>query len=206
MAPSMDAPEFERGLPYRRRLLFLLPPLRMAFLPLLFEDFVWLLALEDFFDFPPLVDLRLADLLLLGEAFAFAVLLLFFAVRLAPVPRFFALLLALLLCFFEATEGFLLRRFALPPSATAFALAATALTAFLAGGAAELAEAAARPTNAPITPPTTAPTGPATLPRTAPVAAPAVCFEIGGISIFSDDELDVSVDRGFSSGITNTLL
>jgi len=47
---------------------------------------------------------------------------------------------------------------------------------------------AARPANAPITPPTTAPTGPATLPRTAPAAIPAVCFEIGGISMLSDDE------------------
>ena len=125
----------------------------------------------------------MADLLLVDEAFAFAVLPLFFAVRLPPFPRFF-----------DAAEGFLLRRFALPLFDTAFALAATALTAFLAGGAAELAEAAARPASAPITPPTTAPTGPATLPRTAPAAAPAVCFEIGGISMFSDDEPDVSVD------------
>jgi hypothetical protein len=53
---------------------------------------------------------------------------------------------------------------------------------------------AARPAIAPITPPTTAPTGPATLPMTAPVAAPAVCFEIGGIEMFSDDEAESSVD------------
>jgi hypothetical protein len=179
--------------PYRRRLLLLLPPFRVAFLPLLFEDFVLLFALDDFFDFPPLVDLLLADLLLADllladllladEAFAFAVLPLFFAVRLPLFPRFF-----------DAAKGFLLRRFALPLFDTAFALAATALTAFLADGTAELAEAAARPASAPITPPTTAPTGPATLPRTAPVAAPTVCFEIGGMSMFSDDEPDVSVD------------
>jgi hypothetical protein len=151
----------------------LLPPFRVAFLPLLFEDFVLLFALDDFFDFRPLADLLLAD-----EAFAFAVLPLFFAVRLPLFPRFF-----------DTAEGFLLRRFALPLFDTAFAL-----TAFLADGTAELAEAAARPASAPITPPTTAPTGPATLPRTAPVAAPTVCFEIGGISMFSDDEPDVSVD------------
>jgi hypothetical protein len=169
--------------PYRRRLLLLLPPFRVAFLPLLFEDFVLLFALDDFFGFPPLVDLLLADLLLADEAFAFAVLPLFFAVRLTLFPRFF-----------DAAKGFLLRRFALPLFDTAFALAATALTAFLADGTAELAEAAARPASAPITPPTTAPTGPATLPRTAPVAAPTVCFEIGGMSMFSDDEPDVSVD------------
>jgi hypothetical protein len=165
----------------------LLPPFRVAFLPLLFEDFVLLFALDDFFDFPPLVDLLLADLLLADEALAFAVLPLFFAV-------FFAVRLPLFPRFFDATEGFLLRRFALPLFDTAFALAATPLTAFLAGGAVELAEAAARPASAPITPPTTAPIGPATLPRTAPVAAPTVCFEIGGISMFSDDEPDVSVD------------
>jgi hypothetical protein len=58
----------------------------------------------------------------------------------------------------------------------------------------ELFAPAARPTAAPITPPTTAPTGPATLPRTAPAAAPAVCLEIGGISMFSDDELELSLD------------
>lgn len=47
--------------------------------------------------------------------------------------------------------------------------------------------AAARPTKAPIAPPTTAPIGPATLPTSAPAAKPAVCFEMGGISMFSDD-------------------
>ena len=74
------------------------------------------------------------------------------------------------------------------------ALAATALTAFLTCGAAELLALAARPASAPSTPPTTAPTGPARLPKTAPVAAPAACFEMGGISMLSDDEPDVSVE------------
>ena len=41
---------------------------------------------------------------------------------------------------------------------------------------------------APKTPPTTAPTGPATLPMIAPVAAPAVCLEMGGMVIFSEEE------------------
>jgi len=77
---------------------------------------------------------------------------------------------------------------------TCFAFAATFFTAFRTFGAAELFELAARPASAPSTPPTTAPTGPATLPMTAPVAAPAVCFEIGGISIFSEAEPDVPVD------------
>jgi hypothetical protein len=173
-------------------LLFLLPPLRVAFLPLRFEGFDLLFALGDFFPFRPLVALLLAD-----EAFAFAVLPLFFAVRFPPFPRFF-----------DAAEGFfLLRRFAAPPFDTAFALAATGLAFRSTGRAAELAEVAARrPAMAPITPPTTAPTGPATLPRTAPAAAPAVCLEIGGISMFSDDEPDVSDDGWFSSGITNALL
>ena len=118
------------------------------------------------FDFPRFVDLPLAE-----DAFA----LLFFAGRFAAgFARFF--------------EGFLARLFD-----AALALAATVLTAFFAAVAGELPEAAARPAIAPITPPTTAPIGPATLPRTAPAAAPAVCFEIGGISMFSDDdELDGS--------------
>ena len=120
----------------------------------------------------------------------FRILTTFLSVRLPLFPRFF-----------DAAEGFLLRRFALPLFDTAFALAATALTAFLAGGAAELGELAARPAIAPITPPTTAPTGPATLPRTAPAAAPAVCLEIGGISMFSDDEPDVSDDGDFQATI-----
>lgn len=60
-------------------------------------------------------------------------------------------------------------------------------------GADVLGAEAARPAIAPITPPTTAPTGPATLPITAPVAAPAVCLEIGGIEMFSDDEAESSV-------------
>lgn len=129
-------------------------------------DFPDFLLEEDFtFDFP-----RLADLLLAEDAFA---LELFFAGLEAGFALFF--------------EGFL----ALFDDA--LALAATALTAFLAAGAADLFPAA-RPASAPITPPTTAPTGPATLPRIAPVAAPAVCFEIGGISMFSEDEPDGSVD------------
>jgi len=70
-----------------------------------------------------------------------------------------------------------------------FAFAVTGLAAFPAD---EEPRDAARPANAPITPPTTAPTGPATLPRTAPAAKPAVCFEIGGISILSDDDLALS--------------
>ncbi|HWM25937.1 MAG TPA: hypothetical protein VNP98_14040 [Chthoniobacterales bacterium] len=113
----------------------------------------------------------MADLLLADDAFA---LELFFAACLAAG---FALFFEDFLALFD----------------DALALAATALTAFLAAGAADLLPAA-RPASAPITPPTTAPTGPATLPRTAPVAAPAVCFEIGGISIFSEDEADGSVD------------
>jgi hypothetical protein len=156
-----------------------LPPLFRApdaFFAFPFEDFFPPLAL-DFGDFLLRADLtfdlpRLADLLLAADDFA---LELFFAGRFAAgFARFFEGFLALL---FDAT----------------LALAATALTAFLTG-AAELLEAAARPASAPITPPTTAPTGPATLPRTAPVAAPAVCLEMGGISIFSEDEADGSVD------------
>jgi hypothetical protein len=62
--------------------------------------------------------------------------------------------------------------------------------------------AAARPAIAPIAPPTTAPIGPATLPTSAPAAKPAVCFEMGGISMFSDD-CDVSFFcASDSSGIT----
>jgi len=158
--------------PYRR---FLPPALRLGFLPLAF-DFVLLFGLAfvfgDFFAFAPRAGLRLVD-----EAFAFVVFPLFFAERLVLFPRFF-----------DAAEDFLLRGFA-----TALAFAATFLTAFLAAGAAER-EAAARPAIAPSTPPTTAPTGPAMLPRTAPAAAPAVCLEMGGISMFSDDDPDVSGD------------
>jgi hypothetical protein len=111
----------------------------------------------------------------------FELLALFLAARFAP-PRFF-----------EADDAFLVRAFdAL--LAGRLALAATARTAFLTFGAAALLELAARPASAPSTPPTTAPTGPATLPSTAPVAAPAVCFEIGGISMFSEVEPALSVD------------
>jgi hypothetical protein len=82
--------------------------------------------------------------------------------------------------FFDLPEDFLGAAFFAPPL---FAL-----------GAVLLGAEAARPAIAPITPPTTAPTGPATLPSTAPVAAPAVCLEIGGIEMFSDDEAESSVD------------
>jgi hypothetical protein len=106
--------------------------------------------------------------------------------------------------FFGARFGaaFLLRPFA-AARAGFFAFAATAFTAFLAVDAPEVLAAAARPTMPPITPPTTAPTGPATLPRTAPVAAPAVCFEIGGIWMLSDDELELSLDCWFFSSAIN---
>jgi len=120
-----------------------------------------------FFDFELLADFVFRD-----EAFALE----FFFAGFFALPLFFEDFLLLL-------AGFTL--------ATAFA--ATFLTAFLTFGAAER-EAAARPANAPSTPPTTAPTGPATLPSTAPVAAPAVCFEIGGISMFSEDDAGVSVE------------
>jgi hypothetical protein len=61
------------------------------------------------------------------------------------------------------------------------------LTVFFAVVATSWSFEAARPASAPRTPPTTAPTGPATLPMTAPVAIPAVCLEIGGISMFSEE-------------------
>jgi hypothetical protein len=95
--------------------------------------------------------------------------------------------------FFAPPPVFFFRLFA-AARAGFFAFAATAFTAFLAVDAAVLCAAALRPTTAPITPPTTAPTGPATLPRTAPVAAPAASFEIGGIWMLSDDELELSLD------------
>jgi hypothetical protein len=171
MAPSRDAPEFERG--YRRFLPFLPPALWLGFLALDFA-FALLFDLDDFFAFAVRAGLRLVD-----EAFAFAVLPLFFAALLLLFPRLF-----------DAAKDFLLRGFATALAFTATFLTAF-LTAFLAAGAAER-EAAARPAIAPSTPPTTAPTGPAMLPRTAPAAAPAVCLEMGGISMFSDDEPDVS--------------
>jgi len=61
--------------------------------------------------------------------------------------------------------------------------------------------AAALPAKAPTTPPTTAPTGPATLPIAAPVTAPAVCFEIPGIWMFSDDRGLSFLCASDSSGI-----
>jgi hypothetical protein len=78
--------------------------------------------------------------------------------------------------FFDLPAGFLAAAFFEPPL---FGL-----------GAELLGAEAARPAIAPITPPTTAPTGPAMLPITAPVAAPAVCLEMGGIEMFSDDEAE----------------
>ncbi len=132
------------------------------------------LLLEDFsrpFDFELFEDFA-------EEERALDFVLLFFAAGLdlaADLPLFFA-------------------AFFVPPVfVTAFALAATALTAFFAFFPEER-EPAARPAKAPITPPTTAPIGPATLPSTAPVAAPAVCFEIGGMSMFSEDDPEVSFD------------
>jgi hypothetical protein len=153
----------------------------MGFLLLLFfEDLALLFDLDD-------LEARAA----LPFAFALPAGLLFFDAAL-DFELFFAGRLA-------APEGFALffDDFFAPLSepddlATTLALAATFLTAFFTGAAEE--RPAARPASAPITPPTTAPTGPATLPRTAPVAIPAVCFEIGGISMFSDDEPEGLVD------------
>ncbi|PYJ08090.1 MAG: hypothetical protein DMF06_13780 [Verrucomicrobia bacterium] len=155
-----------------------MPPLRLGFLPLL-------LAFEDFF-------CRLFDL----EGLAFRVVVFFFveeAFAFADLPRLFLTgRLLLLRAFFAGADGFRAGRFPTAFFAVAFALAATALTAFLTGAGVDLGEAAARPAIAPRTPPTTAPTGPATAPKTAPAAAPAVCLETGGISMFSDDEPDES--------------
>jgi hypothetical protein len=170
-------------------LLFLLTGLRLGFLTLALAFafallFGLVLALDNFFAFALRAGLRLVDA-------AFAVFPLFFAALLLLFPRVF-----------DAAADFLLRGFATALAFTATFLTAF-LTAFLAAGAAER-DAAARPAMAPSTPPTTAPTGPATLPRTSPAAAPAVCFEMGGISMFSDDEPDVSgdgVDDLFSSGM-----
>jgi len=72
--------------------------------------------------------------------------------------------------------------------ATAFTRRVALRAVFSAVAATPRPLAAALPASAPMTPPTTAPTGPATLPITAPVAAPAVCFGIGGISMFSEPE------------------
>jgi hypothetical protein len=147
-------------------------------------DLAALFDLDDFalcalpFDFELFVDLLFPE-----EAFAFGVLPLFFDPRLAPPEDWAALF-----------EDFLPPLFKPPAFVTALAFAETFLIAFLTFGAVEEREAAARPANAPITPPTTAPTGPATLPSTAPVAAPAVCFEMGGISMFSDDAPALFVD------------
>jgi hypothetical protein len=71
--------------------------------------------------------------------------------------------------------------------AAALTFRAALFTVFLAADVALLSCEAARPARAPRTPPTTAPTGPAILPMTAPVAAPAVCLEMGGISMFSEE-------------------
>jgi hypothetical protein len=75
----------------------------------------------------------------------------------------------------------------------------TFFTVFLASEVAARSWDAARPASAPRTPPTTAPTGPATLPITAPVAAPAVCLEMGGISMFSEDPDEASPPFGCCS-------
>jgi hypothetical protein len=160
----------------------------MAFLPLLF--FAGLALLFDLDDLEARAALPFAFELLVGLLFFDAALAfeLFFAGRLAA-PDVFPL-------FFD---DFFAPPFEPDDLATALALAATFLTAFFTGAAEE--RPAARPASAPITPPTTAPTGPAMLPKTAPVAAPAVCLEIGGISMFSEDEAGVSVDCWFSSGI-----
>jgi hypothetical protein len=165
---------------------------------LLPEDFALLpfAALDDLADFlPPLLT---ADFVRLNFeprdapplAFpglldpAFEPLLLFAAPFLAPPLE--------LLLFFEAEVVDLPELFGVLLDA-AFTFAETFLTAFRTLGA-DVFAPAALPANAPSTPPTTAPTGPATLPKTAPVAAPAACLEIGGISMFSDDEPEVRVD------------
>ena len=148
--------------------------MRIGFLLLLFfEDLALLFDLDDLEARAalPFAFALVAGLLFFDAALAFE---LFFAGRLAA-PEAFPL-------FFD---DFFAPPFEREGFATALALAATFLTAFFTG--AVEGRPAARPASAPITPPTTAPTGPATLPRTAPVAAPAVCFEIGGISMFSDE-------------------
>ena len=68
-----------------------------------------------------------------------------------------------------------------------FAALTAPLAVFFAVAVILLSRAAARPAIAPTTPPTTAPTGPATLPMTAPAAAPALCLEMGGIWMLSED-------------------
>jgi hypothetical protein len=149
------------------------------FLALVFEDVAGFFDLDALapravlpFDFELLVDLLFFDEALLFE--------LFFTGRRASPEDFAFFFVDALPALFER-EGL----------ATAFAVAATFLTAFFTGAAED--RAAARPASAPITPPTTAPTGPAMLPSTAPVAAPAVCFEMGGILMFSDPVADGSV-------------
>jgi len=68
----------------------------------------------------------------------------------------------------------------------ALRLFVTFATVFVAAAASPRPLSAAFPARAPATPPTTAPIGPAMLPTAAPATAPAVCFGIGGISMFSD--------------------
>jgi hypothetical protein len=58
---------------------------------------------------------------------------------------------------------------------------------------------AALPAMAPTIPPMTAPAGPATLPSAPPARAPAVCFGIGGISMFSAPFVGASFARCFRS-------
>jgi hypothetical protein len=69
----------------------------------------------------------------------------------------------------------------------ALELLTTFWTVFLAANLIPRRFSAAFAARAPATPPTTAPMGPATLPTAAPARAPAVCFGIGGISMFSDE-------------------
>ena len=90
--------------------------------------------------------------------------------------------------------------------ATDFASFFAFLTTFLAFGSKGFPLAAARPARAPRTPPTTVPIGPATLPTTAPAAAPAICFEMGGTSMFSDPPASFLGSLSCSSVIGRALL
>jgi hypothetical protein len=101
-------------------------------------------------------------------------------------PRDFALERVVFVLDFDFEELAFREPLRVAALATDFASLLAFLTVFLARGSMGFPLAAARPARPPRTPPTTAPTGPATLPITAPVTAPAVCFEIGGISMFSE--------------------
>jgi hypothetical protein len=175
---------------------FFFPPLRLLPRVALAPLFFWgIFEKVDLFGPPlPRVDLRPLDFLpRAAPLFDFPPLDLLPADAFDFVPPFLAALFAPPRFFEEDDDDFL------PPAfdalfAAGFAFAAAALTAFLAAGATEVLAAARRPTTAPITPPTTVPTGPATLPSTAPAAAPAACLEMGGISMFSELEPEVSLD------------